>query len=103
MIESMVTAAAHNIREQLDGKEPSHKATWNALCLADLGDTGVAFIARPQIPPRNVTWASKGRWVHLAKIAFEKYFIRKIRKGISEPFYERLGLKLMGIVRLKKT
>jgi len=101
MIESMVTATAHNIREQLDGKEPSHKATWNALCLADLGDTGVAFIARPQIPPRNVTWASKGRWVHLAKIAFEKYFIRKIRKGISEPFYERFGLKLMGIVRLK--
>lgn len=103
MIESMVTATAHNIREQLDGKEPSHKATWNALCLADLGDTGVAFIARPQMPPRNVTWASKGRWVHLAKIAFEKYFIRKIRKGISEPFYERLGLKLMGIVRLKKS
>jgi sulfide:quinone oxidoreductase len=103
MIESMVTAAAHNIREQLDSKEPSHKATWNALCLADLGDTGVAFIARPQIPPRNVTWASKGRWVHLAKIAFEKYFIRKIRKGISEPFYERLGLKFMGIVRLKKS
>lgn len=102
MIESMVTATAHNIREQLDGKEPSHKATWNALCLADLGDTGVAFIARPQIPPRNVTWASKGRWVHLAKIAFEKYFIRKIRKGISEPLYERLGLRLMGIVRLKK-
>ncbi|WP_434130516.1 NAD(P)/FAD-dependent oxidoreductase [Methylocaldum sp. GT1BB] len=103
MIESMVTATAHNIREQLDGKEPSHKGTWNALCLADLGDTGVAFIARPQIPPRNVTWASKGRWVHLAKIAFEKYFIRKIRKGISEPFYERLGLRLMGIVRLKKS
>ncbi|MGX2039355.1 NAD(P)/FAD-dependent oxidoreductase [Methylocaldum sp. MU1018] len=101
MIESMVTAAAHNIRDELDGKEPSKKGTWNALCLADLGDTGVAFIATPQIPPRNVTWASKGRWVHLAKIAFEKYFIRKIRKGISEPFYERLGLKLMGIVRLK--
>ncbi|HYE34811.1 NAD(P)/FAD-dependent oxidoreductase [Methylocaldum sp.] len=101
MIESMVTATAHNIRDELDGKEPSEKGTWNALCLADLGDTGVAFVAKPQIPPRNVTWASKGRWVHLAKIAFEKYFIRKIRKGISEPFYERLGLKLMGIVRLK--
>ena len=101
MIESMVTATAHNIREELDGKEPSHKATWNALCLADLGDTGVAFLAKPQIPPRNVTWASKGRWVHWAKIAFEYYFIRKIRKGISEPFYEKLMLKFIGIVRLK--
>lgn len=101
MIESMVTATAHNIREELDGKQPSHKATWNALCLADLGDTGVAFLAKPQIPPRNVTWASKGRWVHWAKIAFEYYFIRKIRKGISEPFYERLMLKFIGIMRLK--
>ncbi|CAL1240180.1 NAD(P)/FAD-dependent oxidoreductase [Candidatus Methylocalor cossyra] len=102
MIESMVTAVAHNIREQLDGKEPSHKPTWNALCLADLGDTGVAFLAKPQIPPRNVTWAGKGRWVHWAKIAFEYYFMRKIRKGISEPAYERLLLKFIGIMRLKK-
>ena len=101
MIESMVTATAHNIREQLDGQEPTHKATWNALCLADFGQTGVAFLAMPQIPPRNVQWASKGRWVHLAKIAYEKYFMRKVRKGISEPTYERLTLKMMGIMRLK--
>lgn len=39
--------------------------------------------------------------VHLAKIAFEKYFMRKVRKGISEPFYERMMLKFMGVVRLK--
>lgn len=102
MIESMVTATAHNIREQLDGKEPSHEATWNALCLADFGDKGVAFLAMPQIPPRNVQWSSGGRWVHWAKIAYEKYFIRKVRKGISEPGYEKYTLKLMGIMRLKK-
>ncbi len=101
MIESMVTATAHNIRDILDGKAPSHKATWNALCLADFGDNGVAMLAMPQIPPRNVTWSSKGKWVHLAKIAFEKYFMRKVAKGISEPFYERLMLKAMGIMRLK--
>ncbi|HUL13105.1 MAG TPA: FAD-dependent oxidoreductase [Methylococcaceae bacterium] len=101
MIESMVTATAHNIREVLDGKSPSHKATWNALCLADMGDNGIVFIAQPQIPPRNVTWSAKGKWVHLGKIAFEKYFMRKVRKGISEPIYERLILKAMGVVRLK--
>lgn len=101
MIESMVTATAHNIADQLAGKEPSSKATWNALCLADFGDTGVAFVAKPQIPPRNTTWSGKGKWVHLAKIGFEKYFMRKIRKGISEPYYERLMLKLIGVVRLK--
>lgn len=102
MIESMVTATAHNIRDELDGKEPSHKPTWNALCLADFGDSGVAFLAMPQIPPRNIQWSSRGKWVHLAKIAYEKYFMRKVRKGISEPIYERLALKSAGIHRLKK-
>ncbi|MCK9605204.1 MAG: NAD(P)/FAD-dependent oxidoreductase [Methylomonas sp.] len=101
MIESMVTAAAHNIRDELAGKEPSDIPSLSALCLADLGDTGVAFLAVPQIPPRNTTWANHGKWVHLAKIGFEKYFMRKVRKGISEPFYERMMLKLMGVVRLK--
>jgi sulfide:quinone oxidoreductase len=102
MIESMVTATAHNIREQLDGKEPTHEATWNALCLADFGDKGVAFLAMPQIPPRNVQWSSGGRWVHWAKVGYEWYFMRKVRKGISEPTYERLSLKFMGVMRLKK-
>lgn len=101
MIESMVTAVAHNIAEALSGNEPSHKATWNALCLADFGDTGVAFLAKPQIPPRNTTWSSEGKWVHVAKIGFEKYFMRKIRKGISEPYYEKLILELLGLTRLK--
>jgi sulfide:quinone oxidoreductase len=101
MIESMVTATAHNIREQLEGKEPSHKPTWNALCLADFGDRGVAFLAMPQIPPRNVQWSSEGRWVHWAKVAYEKYFLRKVRRGVSEPFYERTILRLLGVMRLK--
>jgi sulfide:quinone oxidoreductase len=101
MIESMVTATAHNIREAIDGKAPTHKATWNAVCLADMGDTGIAFVALPQIPPRNVNWFSEGKWVHLAKIAFEKYFIRKMKKGTSEPYYEKAVMKMLGIAKLK--
>ncbi len=101
MIESMVTASAHNIREELDGKAPSHKATWNAVCLADMGDTGIAFVALPQIPPRNVNWFSQGKWVHLAKIGFEKYFIRKLKAGTSEPIFERYFMKVVGIDKLK--
>lgn len=102
MIESMVTAAAHNIRALLDGREPSDEPTLNALCLADFGDSGVAFVAIPQIPPRNVNWSSQGKWVHLAKIGFEKYFLRKVRRGTSEPGYERYVLKLLGIERLQE-
>lgn len=101
MIESMVTASAHNIRNLMDGKEPDEEATWNAVCFADFGDGGVAFVAQPQIPPRNVNWASEGKWVHLAKIAFEKYFLRKVKRGTSEPFYEKKIMNLLGISKLK--
>jgi sulfide:quinone oxidoreductase len=102
MIESMVGAIAHNIADELNGRTPSAKGTWNAICLADMGDTGAAFVALPQIPPRNVNWFKKGKWVHYAKIAFEKYFIRKIKTGNSEPVYEKYVLKLLGIERLTK-
>jgi len=102
MIESMVTATAHNIRAVLDGREPDRRATWNAICLADFGSTGAAFIALPQIPPRNVNWFSHGRWVHAAKIAFEKYFMHKLKKGTSEPIYEKYVMKALGIMKLKE-
>jgi sulfide:quinone oxidoreductase len=101
MIESMVTATAENIEAELHGREPSSSATWNAICLADFGDSGVAFVALPQIPPRNVNKFYEGKWVHTAKVAFEKYFIRKMKKGTSEPFYEKSILKAMGIEKLK--
>ncbi len=102
MIESMVTATAENIGALVRGEEPDAQASWNAVCLADFGDGGVAFVAQPQIPPRNVNWSASGGWVHLAKEAFEKYFIGKIRKGKSEPFYEKLLMDRLGITKLKE-
>ncbi len=101
MIESMVTAIVHNIADELADVEPTTEGTWNAICLADMGNTGAAFVAIPQIPPRNLAWFKKGKWVHLAKIGFEKYFIRKMKSGSSEPIYEKYLLKALGINRLK--
>jgi sulfide:quinone oxidoreductase len=102
MIESMVTATAMNIGALLRDQEPTAQPTWNAICLADFGDSGVAFLAQPQIPPRNVNWSSKGEWVHHAKVAFEKYFLRKIRRGEREPFYERFVLDRLNIAKVKE-
>ncbi|WP_316233299.1 FAD/NAD(P)-binding oxidoreductase [Bradyrhizobium sp. SZCCHNPS2010] len=102
MIESMVTATALNIGALLRGREPAAQPTWNAICLADFGDSGVAFLAQPQIPPRNVNWSSKGEWVHFAKVAFEKYFLRKMRRGTPEPFYERFLLDRLNIAKVKE-
>ena len=105
MIETMSTAIVHNIAHELKGEQPETCGTWNAICLADMGDTGAAFVALPQIPPRNVTWFKKGKWVHQAKVGFEKYFIRKMKKGNTEPLFEKFVLKAMGISKLevKKT
>jgi sulfide:quinone oxidoreductase len=100
LIETMVTAAVHNICHNIKGEEPEKCGTWNAVCLADMGDTGAAFVAIPQIPPRNVQWIKKGKWVHTAKVMFEKYFMRKMKTGVSEPFYEKAFLKALGITRL---
>ncbi len=101
MIESMVTTIVQNIKAELAGKPADFEGTWNAVCLADMGDTGAAFVALPQFPPRNVTWTRMGKWVHLAKVAFEKYFLHKMRAGVSEPVYEKYVLKALGIERLK--
>jgi sulfide:quinone oxidoreductase len=102
MIESMVSAAALNIGQLVRGQEATHEATWNAICLADFGDSGIAFVAMPQNPPRNVNWAASGRWVHVAKVAFEKYFLHKVRAGLTEPYYEKLVLKLLDIGKIKR-
>jgi len=102
MIESMVSAICENLVAEIAGRPAAAQATWNAICLADFGDTGAAFVALPQIPPRNVTWTKVGKWVHLAKVAFEKYFLRKVRTGSVTPVYEKYVLKALGIMSLKK-
>lgn len=102
MIESMVTALVHNIHAEIEGKAPTAEmGTWNAICLADMGTSGAAFIALPQFKPRRVDWFGEGPWVHWSKIAFEKYFIAKMKAGVSEPFYEKLVFQMLGISRLK--
>lgn len=101
MIESMATAAVHNIKAAIEGNEPTQIATWNAICLADMGDTGSAFVALPQIPPRNTAWMKKGKWVRWAKILYEKYFLHKIKVGSPEPIYEKSILKMLGVTKTK--
>lgn len=48
-----------------------------------------------------MNWSGQGYWVHLAKVAFEKYFMHKVRSGMSEPGYERIVMNLLGINKLR--
>jgi sulfide:quinone oxidoreductase len=63
-----------------------------------MGDIGAVFVAFPQILLRNRYL--KGKWVHFAKIAFEKYFLYKISYGSTSLVDEKYRLKVLGIVPL---
>ncbi len=51
------------------------RAKW----LTDMGNTGASYLSEPQVPLRDINWMRQGRWVHQAKVDFEKYFVNKIR------------------------
>ncbi|MGC9208123.1 hypothetical protein [Acidithiobacillus sp.] len=103
MIESMVTSIVTNLKNEIRNRNLDKVLpTLNAVCIADMGDSGLVFVALPQTKPRRVDWFTEGRWVHLAKVAFEKYFIHKMKTGHSEPTYEYLTFRLLGITRTMK-
>src|SRR3546814_19643646 len=70
MIESMVTAVARTIQADMAGNAATVEATWNAICLAALGDTVTAFVPMPPHPPPKVTLPHHTRAVHQATHAF---------------------------------
>ena len=47
--------------------------------LSDMGNSGAAYLSEPQVPLRDINWMRQGRWVHQAKVDFEKYFVNRIR------------------------
>lgn len=106
MAEAMATALAHNIAVDLGALPGPHQVpTLEALCLAEFGNTGIAYVAAPVLPDpvtgqRRRSYAVRGPWVVWAKAAFEEYFMVKMRTGTGLPWYERLGLRLLFGLRL---
>ena len=88
----MVTATAQNAGTLLRGEGPKAVGTWNAVSLADFGDSRSR---------RATSTGLTGKWMQAAKIGFETYSLRKIRQGQSEIFFERLARDVLGISRLK--
>ena len=54
-------------------------AAQGVSCIADAGDTAYYFSADPFLPPRNKVAHKKGKWAHYLKLAFEKYYLARIR------------------------
>ena len=102
MTEEMVMTVAHNIALDLGviSGQPI-KPTLQAICFADFGDTGALFLADPLLPDqegrRHRAFTTQGIWVSWAKTAFEKYFMDKMRVGWTMPWFERWGLRAIGL------
>jgi sulfide:quinone oxidoreductase len=82
--ETMARVAADNIAAQIRGQQPSTEenfATIPAVCIMDAGNNGVIILADHMLPPRKHGVMIPGPQSHAAKLAFEKYFLWKTRKG----------------------
>jgi sulfide:quinone oxidoreductase len=80
----MAHVAATNIASQIRGEEPTKEEGFGdipAVCIMDAGNNGVAILADKMLPPRKHGVMIPGPQNHVAKIAFEKYFLWKMRNG----------------------
>jgi sulfide:quinone oxidoreductase len=86
MSEVMAKVAAHNITVDIKGGEPMEKpfGEISALCIMDAGTQGVFMVGDHIFRPRKREWLIPGPWSHWAKIAFERYYITKMRWGLSQ-------------------
>ena len=68
-----------NILAQIGDAPLTSYVPQRAKWLTDMGTTGATYLSEPQVPLRDINWMRQGRWVHQAKVDFEKYFVNKIR------------------------
>jgi len=62
----------------MHGKPLASNTPQRAHWLSDMGKNGAAYLSEPHVPLRDINWLKQGRWVHIAKGEFERYFINKI-------------------------
>lgn len=79
MTELMAQAAAHNIAADITGGAKVDGLVLRAVCIADAGDTAFYLSADPFLPPRNRVVHRKGKWARYLKLAFERYYLARIR------------------------
>jgi len=82
--ERMAHVAAANIAAQVMGLPPSTAESFGdmpAVCIMDAGNNGVLILADKMLPPRAHGVLVPGPQNHAFKVAFEKYYLWKMRGG----------------------
>jgi sulfide:quinone oxidoreductase len=82
--EKMAHVAAHNIVSQIRGKPAVEEKAFSdipAVCVMDAGNNGVLVLGTAMLPPRKAAIMIPGPQNHAFKLAFEKYYLWKMRSG----------------------
>ncbi|MCZ7665153.1 MAG: FAD-dependent oxidoreductase [Thermoleophilia bacterium] len=83
MSEEMAVRAAANITAEVTGSgDLVDGLTLPATCVADAGDVGFYIKADPFLPPRNVAVLRRGVRYHYVKLAFERYYLEKVKRDL---------------------
>jgi sulfide:quinone oxidoreductase len=84
MSEVMAKVAAHNIAAAINGTEPREKPFGDIapLCIMDAGSQGMIIVLDKVFKPRRFELMLPGPWSHWAKLAFEHYYMTKMKYGL---------------------
>ncbi|MDE3021763.1 MAG: FAD-dependent oxidoreductase [Pseudomonadota bacterium] len=84
-IQNEVDVAVRNIVAAMNGEGLINSVPLRAKWINDMTESGAALLSEPHIPLRNILDLKDGKWVHLAKLSFENYFINKIKLKPAKP------------------
>jgi sulfide:quinone oxidoreductase len=83
MTVKMAKTAAASIVADNRGTRPPDAGEVDVMCIMDMGNTAVFMKASPVLPPRQESVTKKGIWAKWMKVGFEKYFLWKMKNGLS--------------------
>ncbi len=83
MTVKMAKTAAATIAAGITGKTPPIADELGVVCLMDMGNTAAYMKAYPVLPPRQSSYMKKTIMAKWLKVRFEKYFLWKMKRGLT--------------------
>ncbi len=83
MTVKMAKTASATLAADVFGKTAPLAEELGVVCLMDMGTTAALMKAYPVLPPRQSSYMKKAIWAKWMKIQFEKYFLWKMKRGLS--------------------